>query len=208
MQQIWRIYGAEIAVAAIAFAVAMGLIWVRSVKRPKGERARPMLTDVARAVLIIGAGATLYLTLLQPLPFSERALDLDVWGNARSVIAGTFPLGELVGNLLALTWLGWGLAALGVGFGRTVLVAAGVSIAIETLQYLAADGRVSSLFDVLLNTAGAVPAWLLAFALVLLAESRSKASALAGADHAVDESAAARRMRASMAADGTTFPEA
>ncbi|MBL6280355.1 VanZ family protein [Micromonospora fiedleri] len=63
---------------------------------------------------------------------------------------------QIVGNLLVFAAVGFGL---GMGWQvrltHVVIVAAGMSTAVEVLQYALALGRVSSIDDVLLNTAGA-----------------------------------------------------
>jgi glycopeptide antibiotics resistance protein len=63
---------------------------------------------------------------------------------------------QIVGNLLVFAAVGFGL---GIGwqvrFAYVVVAAAGMSIAVEALQYALALGRVSSIDDLLLNAAGA-----------------------------------------------------
>lgn len=63
---------------------------------------------------------------------------------------------QIVGNLLVFAAVGFGL---GMGwqarFAGVVAAAAGMSIAVEALQYTLALGRVSSIDDVLLNATGA-----------------------------------------------------
>jgi glycopeptide antibiotics resistance protein len=70
---------------------------------------------------------------------------------------------QIVGNLLVFAAVGFGL---GMGwqirFAAVVAAAAGLSIAVEGLQYALALGRVSSIDDVLLNTSGAALATLAA----------------------------------------------
>lgn len=63
---------------------------------------------------------------------------------------------QIVGNLLVFAAIGLGLG-LGwqVRFAYVVVAAAGMSTAVETLQYALALGRVSSIDDVLLNATGA-----------------------------------------------------
>lgn len=70
---------------------------------------------------------------------------------------------QIVGNLLVFAAVGFGL---GMGwqarFACVVAAAAGMSIAVEALQYALALGRVSSIDDVLLNATGAGLAFLAA----------------------------------------------
>ncbi len=63
---------------------------------------------------------------------------------------------QIVGNLLVFAAVGFGLGmGWQVRFAWVVVAVAGMSIVVETLQYALALGRVSSIDDVLLNTAGA-----------------------------------------------------
>jgi glycopeptide antibiotics resistance protein len=67
---------------------------------------------------------------------------------------------QIVGNLLVLAAFGFVTGHGGwARFGRVVLVAAAGSTSIEAAQYLLALGRVASVDDVLLNTAGAALAF-------------------------------------------------
>ena len=74
--------------------------------------------------------------------------------------------GQIIGNLLILAALGFfaplRFAAL-ASLGRVLALAAGCSILIEVLQYVLMLDRVSSVDDVLLNTAGAGLASLLSY---------------------------------------------
>ncbi|HEY3684655.1 MAG TPA: VanZ family protein [Streptosporangiaceae bacterium] len=71
----------------------------------------------------------------------------------------TMPAGQVVGNLLMFAALGF-LAPLRftalASVARILALAAGCSVLIETAQYVLRLDRVSSVDDVLLNTAGAV----------------------------------------------------
>ncbi|MCU7730865.1 VanZ family protein [Actinoplanes sp. KI2] len=63
---------------------------------------------------------------------------------------------QIVGNLLVFAAVGFGLGmGWQVRFAYGVAAAMGMSIAVETLQYVLALGRVSSVDDVLLNAIGA-----------------------------------------------------
>jgi glycopeptide antibiotics resistance protein len=63
---------------------------------------------------------------------------------------------QIVGNLLVFAAVGLGLGmGWQVRFAYVVAAAAGMSIAVEALQYALALGRVSSIDDVLLNATGA-----------------------------------------------------
>jgi hypothetical protein len=80
---------------------------------------------------------------------------------------------QIAGNLLVFAAVGFGL---GLGWrvrvAYVVAVAAGMSIAVEALQYALALGRVSSIDDVLLNATGAGLAALVARRLPALERAR------------------------------------
>jgi glycopeptide antibiotics resistance protein len=77
-----------------------------------------------------------------------------VRGDPRSAVI------QIVGNVLVLAAFGFVTGHGGwARFGRVVLVAAAASTSIEAAQYLLALGRVASVDDVLLNTAGAALAF-------------------------------------------------
>jgi glycopeptide antibiotics resistance protein len=68
---------------------------------------------------------------------------------------------QVTGNLLAFAALGALISIRSPRFTRlwrVALLAAALSVTVEVLQYALSLGRVSSIDDVLLNTAGAVPA--------------------------------------------------
>jgi glycopeptide antibiotics resistance protein len=63
---------------------------------------------------------------------------------------------QIVGNLLVFAAVGFGLGmGWQVRFADVIAAAAGMSVAVEALQYALALGRVSSIDDVLLNATGA-----------------------------------------------------
>lgn len=181
MDQVWRIYGSEMTLAALIFGVAAVALWVWAARRrPPGERWTAWLRAVAALVLATGAAITAYLTLGQPLAAADRVIDLDVVKTVSDLANGFVPYGQLLGNLVMLTWLGWALAVLRVRLLRTVAAGMTTSLLIEIAQYVLGTGRVSSLSDVILNTLGVIPAWVLGRA--LLADRSTDADADADAD--------------------------
>jgi hypothetical protein len=71
------------------------------------------------------------------------------------VVCGELGLVDVLLNVLLFVPLGLGLRLLGHSWGRTVLLGAALSLAIETAQYFAIPGRDASLGDLLTNTLGA-----------------------------------------------------
>lgn len=165
MQQVWRIYGNEIIAALILFAIIASGLWFVIAKRHPRTRWEKYLRSLGYIVLVIGFVVTSYITLRKPLSISGRSMDFDVLGTFSDVTHGYTPIGQVLGNLLLLSWLGWALAALGVRLHRALMVGMAVSVLIELIQFAMGDGRVASLADVLFNVVGIAPAWMLGSAL-------------------------------------------
>jgi hypothetical protein len=113
---------------------------------------RRSLSDVG---IVYGTAPFLWLVML-PRP----QVELDSGGVSLVPLRdlATMPTSQVVGNLLGLAALGFfapvRFAAL-ASLRRVLAVAAAASLLIETVQYVLPLGRVASIDDVLLNTAGA-----------------------------------------------------
>lgn len=143
--------------ALLAFAVLEGLRRRRGV--PAAHRRRASASEVG---MVAGTLPWLWLTLT-PLT-AGGAVRLLPLRDLRDQLADA-PLTAFLqvgGNLLVLAAFGFCAAARWrIGVPTIALLAAVGSLSIETLQYVLASGRVSSVDDVLLNTAGAAAAaWL------------------------------------------------
>lgn len=103
--------------------------------------------------LLYGVGVPIWLTML---PGGNREISLVPFRDM-----ATLPPYEIVGNMLLLAAVG---ALVPLRFRalasvpRATLVAMALSCAIETCQYVLPIGRVASVDDVILNTAGAAVA--------------------------------------------------
>jgi len=147
--------GAVVAVAAARWRTAHG--WERSWAR----RA-----STAEAAAVVGTLPWLWM-ILSPSS-GEGGIQLVPFHDLDTVLAGGDAVVQVIGNLLVFAALGFFLP---VRFrlarraaavpGVVALIAAGLSVMCETLQFVLQLGRVSSVDDVLLNAAGAVAACLL-----------------------------------------------
>ncbi|WP_190394242.1 VanZ family protein [Nocardiopsis quinghaiensis] len=140
-------------VALLAAVVAWVRVW----------RGRPWKRAVPESVLDVLPLATLFpilvLTLFNPgsggaislVPFSD--MSSSGFGGMTGLYqnGGNIALFMPLGALLPLAW-GHRLA----GFARVTAVAATVSVGVEVLQYVLGTGHVTSVDDVLLNSAGAL----------------------------------------------------
>jgi hypothetical protein len=125
--------------------------------RRRGVPAGPAVRRALATVVTVAWTLPWLILVLTPLdaPRQVRPVPLR---DLVEILADRPPTAffQIVGNLLVFAAVGFGLA-LGwqVRFAHVVAVAAGMSIAVEALQYALALGRVSSIDDVLLNATGA-----------------------------------------------------
>ncbi|WP_328646299.1 VanZ family protein [Amycolatopsis sp. NBC_00348] len=135
---------AVITVAALPLAALA--VWVSARRRAW----RPALAEVA-----IGYGTVPWVWLIM-LPGSHAG---TVPGRVSLVPPRdllTMPVGQIAGNLLVFAALGFFVPVrFATSVPRVLALAAGLSILLETAQYVLRLDRVSSVDDVLLNAAGA-----------------------------------------------------
>ena len=140
--------------------VPVGLVvaaWLARLRRQRGDTTEwAWRASLAEVFLVVGTVPWLLMTLT-PLPAHRSVevlprLDLGVRLSDPGI-----ALVQVGGNLLVLAAFGL-LAPVRwrIGLASIALLAALGSLTIETLQYVLDLGRVSSINDVLLNTAGAV----------------------------------------------------
>jgi glycopeptide antibiotics resistance protein len=126
------------------------------------RRARARLRRVPAAALLASTLLILLFTLtpsdgeneLHLIPFSEIGPSL---AHPLAYSQGI----DLLGNIALFAPLGATLCWLGLGFGRAVAFAAGLSATIEIVQ-LVIPGRFTSTDDLILNTVGAAVGYLVA----------------------------------------------
>ncbi len=143
-------------ITVIALPVAALVVWVLARRRSAAGVASPWRMSLAEVGMVYGTVPWVWITL-QP---GARAFHVD--GQLSLVPLRdllTMDNGQIIGNLLVFAALGFfapvRFAAL-ASVLRVLALAAGCSVLIETAQYVLRLDRVSSVDDVLLNTAGAV----------------------------------------------------
>src|ERR1700712_3588168 len=156
MRDLWSNFGAELAWVAIPSLLIIVFAVSRLRRRP-GARSHNVQM-LARALLVVFslvAPAMLFSPVTSTM--HARFLDLHLLTTLRASFENHIMFAQMVGNLLLLCWLGFllPLAFRPVRPWMAVLIAALTSVGIETVQYLIAVGRVSSISDVVFNTIGA-----------------------------------------------------
>jgi glycopeptide antibiotics resistance protein len=151
----------------LPFAVLAVL--VLALRRRAAGAEQPWRMSLAEVGIVYGTVPWVWLVLLPgEHPGNPGSLSLVPLRDLFAIIADErgMATGQIVGNLLVFAALGFfgpirfaGLASL----PRVLALAAGSSITIEVAQYVLRLDRVSSVDDVLLNTAGAVLAAVLSY---------------------------------------------
>lgn len=143
-------------VVAVAGAVVLGVAGARAARRGTPPRVFLARIGPLGALVVLALGTAL--ATLTPLGSrTGRAVDLvPLRAALASGMTPTTPT-QVVMNLALLAWLGLLLPVVAphlATVARTTLVVAATTVAIETLQYVLAVGRYSTVDDVLLNTLG------------------------------------------------------
>ncbi len=149
------------AITAVSFCLLLG---AGAIGLVRAARQRHSVTRPVILGLVMWGAAAAYLTLhpghsgplnLVPFDFGSAASPLEPISNVLLFI----PLGIL----LATSDLRW-FAVVGAGLG--------LSLVIETTQYLLNNGRTADINDVMENTLGTVVGWLVVFAIKGIANRR------------------------------------
>ena len=150
MTGVWHAWGAVILVSLIGLPLAGGLAWVLARSRPD----RPARYAFAEVFIVAGTAPWLWM-ILTPDPSGTRRVSLVPLRDLLTLAPGDLVV-QVGGNLLVFAAAGFLLPVRWpVGIGTVLLLAAGASAVVETLQYALDLGRVSSVDDVLLNALGA-----------------------------------------------------
>ncbi|UTT61535.1 VanZ family protein [Microcella humidisoli] len=145
-------------------ALAVALL-VRARVRSGWSRSWALRASISEIGMLVGTAPWLWM-ILTPSG-GAGGLQLVPLRDLLDVLRGGDTLVQLVGNLLAFAAVGFFLPIrLRLARARwvpavVVLVAAGLSVMVETLQFVLQVGRVSSIDDVLINALGAALASLL-----------------------------------------------
>ncbi|MCC5578522.1 VanZ family protein [Microtetraspora sp. AC03309] len=159
MWLVWRMWGHVIMAAVLAVPVTLLAAHLLARRRAARGHPHPARTAYADVLMIAGTAPWLWMILtpghntegINLVPFRDLAAVFQA--PAETVIV------QVGGNLLVFAALGALLPVRSARFARlwtVALVAAAASATVEALQYGLHLDRVSSIDDVLLNTAGAV----------------------------------------------------
>ncbi|HSM38609.1 MAG TPA: VanZ family protein [Candidatus Limnocylindrales bacterium] len=148
-------------IAMIALVGAASIVLLAWRSRALAWRRALSLT-ASDAMLLMALGGIGLLTLGQPLQAQPDRINLvpfrdQIWA-AQGLVDPALAMAMLIGNVLLFVPLGMALAFRWPGRGTwtLVLLAAGVSGAVEATQALMNVGRLGDVTDVIANTAGAL----------------------------------------------------
>jgi hypothetical protein len=149
MASVWQQWGAVVGAGAVGLALAGALAAVLV------RKGRPVRYAFSEVYLLAGTAPWLWM-ILTPDPHGTRRVSLVPLHDLLTLAPRDLVV-QIGGNLLVFAALGLLLPVRFVARTPTVAVtAAAAALTVETLQYVLALGRVSSVDDVLLNTLGAV----------------------------------------------------
>jgi glycopeptide antibiotics resistance protein len=145
-------------VVPLAVGVVLGGLWV--LLRPRSAQGNSR-RDAWLEAGMLAATAPWIIMILTP-DGDSRAVQIIPFVDMADVLASRSAIIQMGGNLLVFAGLGalvplrWAIAGRGRALGVVAGIAAGGSVLVEVLQGVLGIGRVSSIDDVLLNTAGAI----------------------------------------------------
>ncbi|MDP9864428.1 MULTISPECIES: VanZ family protein [Streptosporangium] len=159
MYQVWQVWGNIIITAVVALPLALAAARLLALRRLRAGHPLPVRTAVADVAVTAGTAPWIWMILTPtagPGGFSLVPFR-DLWAVLQG--PGETAFVQVGGNLLVFAALGAMLpvrSARSASLTRVAAVAAAASLTVELLQYGLRLGRVSSVDDVLVNTAGAV----------------------------------------------------
>jgi hypothetical protein len=146
---VWQQWSGVLVASAVGLPLAGILVAVLV------RAGRPARYAFAEVYLIAGTLPWLWM-ILTPDPYGARRVNLIPLHDLTELKARDLVV-QIGGNLLVFAALGALLPVrFPVGTPTVAVTAAAAAVTVETLQYVLALGRVSSVDDVLLNTLGAV----------------------------------------------------
>jgi hypothetical protein len=159
MQQTWHVWG-NIIIAAV-LAIPLAFIGIRFLAFHRTRYGHPFPTRTAVADVIIVTGTAPWIWMILTPGKGEGSLSLTPLRDLSAMLQGPVETAfvQVGGNLLVFAALGAMLPIRSARFAslaRIAGVAAAASLTVELLQYGLRLGRVSSVDDVLVNTAGAI----------------------------------------------------
>jgi len=136
---VWHAWGSVILASLVGLPLAGGLAWVLVRSRPD----RPARYAFAEVFIVAGTAPWLWM-ILTPDPSGTRRVSLVPLRDLSTLAPGDLVV-QVGGNLLVFAAAGFLLPVRWpVGTGTVLLLAAGASAVVETLQYALDLGRVSS----------------------------------------------------------------
>ncbi|MFF4416471.1 VanZ family protein [Streptosporangium sp. NPDC001559] len=159
MRQVWALWGNVIVVSALA--VPLVLLAVRLLARRRARAGHPHPTRTAAADVAMAAGTAPWIWMILTPRQAPSTVSLVPFRDLAELFNGpaVTVFVQVGGNILVFAALGALLPTRVVRLASlpgVAAVAAAASCTVELLQYGLRLGRVSSVDDVLVNTAGAV----------------------------------------------------
>ncbi|MEY2398420.1 MAG: hypothetical protein QOJ00_1594 [Actinomycetota bacterium] len=116
----------------------------------------------ARNWLLVTSVVSIYLfTQRSPYQGHGRVLDLSPFSDVKAARYSDHRRDLVLANIALFVPLGVAMAWRRVRFSSAFLWGIGLSVAAETMQYVAGHGRIAQIDDVVFNTGGAVVGWIL-----------------------------------------------
>lgn len=147
----------QASLATVPLALLVGAVLTRERRRRGMSRALARRNVIAEVAVVVGTVPWVWI-ILTPLPGPGEVRLRPLMDLANVLDRGpVFAFFQIVGNLLVFACFGffapirWPLGPVGV-----TVIAAAMSMTVETLQYALHIGRVASVDDVLLNALGAL----------------------------------------------------
>ncbi|GAA3442934.1 VanZ family protein [Planomonospora venezuelensis] len=159
MGQAWHVWGDVVIAAVLAVPLAVLAAVLLSRRRSRAGHPSPARTAAADVAVAAGTAPWIWMILTPGTAGGVNLVPLVDLSDQLSLMSPGGAFVQVGGNLLVFAALGAMLPVRSPRLaspGRVAAVAAAASLTVETLQYLLDLGRVSSVDDVILNTAGAV----------------------------------------------------
>ncbi|MEU7880599.1 VanZ family protein [Microbispora bryophytorum] len=159
MREAWSTWLYVIVATVCAVPVAALAVVLLTPHRARRGHPAPLRTTVADVVMVTGTAPWIWMILTPGTEEGVHVVPLvDLAGQVARLSTGA-AVAQIGGNLLVFAALGAMLPVRSARFASpaaVAAVAATASLGVEILQYGLRLGRVSSVDDVILNTAGAV----------------------------------------------------
>ncbi|GII34817.1 VanZ family protein [Planotetraspora mira] len=159
MHQAWNAWG-HVVIAAFLALPAAGLVALfLAHRRSRRGHPAPRRTAIADVAVVAGTAPWIWMILTPGTLQLVHLVPLVDLADQITLMSPGAAFAQIAGNLLVFSALGAMLPVRSPRFASlraVAAVAATASLTVEVLQYVLRLGRVSSVDDVILNTAGAV----------------------------------------------------